>query len=227
MEQKWPSNVVLVRHGESLVNVEKERLREQPSEDLYIKTTLRDMSIPLTKKGEAQAKAAGKILKKYPKFDAVIVSPYKRAEQTARIILKELGYKPKIVSEERVREKDFGIMDKLTPKGERFFYPQEVERKSWDGKYYYRPPGGESYPDVALRVHSFFDTLIRNYKQKNVLIVTHSITILMFRKLLERLSEEEVLDIHENQRIENASISTFSYEEGKRKLSLKEWSKVK
>jgi len=226
MTQKWPSNLVLVRHGETLINMERNRLKKKPTKELIIKTPCRDMDIPLTKQGIKQARAAGKILKKYPKFDISLVSPYVRAKQTANIIIKELGYKPKIVFEERIREKDYGIFDKYTQKGKKKYYPKEVEREKWEGKYYYRIPGGENYPDVALRAHSVLDTVVREYAKKNVLIVSHSIVILLFRKLLERLSEKEILDIHTNQKLKNCSITHFTYNKIKNKLLLKKWNKT-
>ncbi len=227
MMQKWPSSIVLVRHGKTIVNIEKERLKEKPTKELYIKTPCRDMDLPITKKGVSESERTGKILRKYPKFDVIYVSPYKRATQTAEIIIKELGYNPQFILEERIREKDFGVFDRLTERGRKKFYPIEAKRKEWEGEYYYRVLGGESYPDVALRIHDFLNTLIREYKGKNVLIIAHSLVILMFRKLLERLSEKEVLDLHTNQKLKNCSISSFIYDKRKNKLRLKEWNRIK
>ena len=225
-EQEWATTVVLVRHGESVANIERDRLKKGATEDFFLKMPCRDMDIPLTGKGKEQAKSAGKILKGYPKFDVAIVSPYERTRQTTEIIIKEIGYKIPIIFEERIREKDFGALDKVTEKGKEKYFPLEIEREKWDGKYYYRPYGGENYPDVALRIRSFFDTLIRKHKKKNVLVVAHAITILMFRKLLEKLSEKEVLDIHTNQKLKNCSISTFIYDPKDEGLVLKEWNKT-
>ena len=225
-EQKWATNVVLVRHGESVANIERDRLKKGATKEMFLKMPCRDMDIPLTEKGIKQAKSAGKLLKNYPKFDVAIISPYVRAKQTAEIIIKEMGYRIPLVFEERIREKDFGVLDKVTEKGKIKYYPLEAEREKWDGKYYYRPYGGENYPDVALRIRSFFDTLIRKYKKENVLVVTHAITILMFRKLLEHLSEKEVLDIHANQKLKNGSISAFVYDSQSKDLVLKEWNRT-
>jgi len=228
-EQRWPSSLVLVRHGETSLNLIKERLKKKPTKDLIIKTPCRDMDLPLTKKGIKQAKSAGRLLKKYPKFDVIITSPYTRTKQTADEIIKELGYKPKIYFEERTREKDFGVFDRYTKEGKKRYWPEEYDREKWEGKYYYRPPGGENYPDVALRIHSFLGTIIRKYSKKRILVVTHSIIILLFRKLLEHLSEKELLDIHDNEDLKNCSISSFIFdkEKNKNKLILKEWNRVK
>ena len=62
--------------------------------------------------------------------------------------------KPLIVREERIREIEFGILDVLTSEGIKAKYREEYARREREGKYWYRPPGGESRPDVALRVQS-------------------------------------------------------------------------
>lgn len=223
-EQKWPNMLILVRHGESVRNLEKERAKQFDSNKLKLDIDIRDMDIDLTKVGREQALAVGKALKSYPKLDAVIVSPYVRCKQTADLILSQLDYKPKtIVVDERVREKEFGQTNDLTKKGIKQFYPREFERMELEGKYYYRPPGGENYPDVGLRLHSFLGMLVRSYSKENVLVVCHSVVIRMLRKLLEKFQEKDVLEI---EKLGNASITTYVYSNTTRKLALKEYNKL-
>jgi broad specificity phosphatase PhoE len=225
-KQKWPDNLIIVRHGESLKNVERARLEQFDSNKLKLDITERDMDIKLSERGEWQAIATGKTLAKGPKFDVVFVSPYIRCRQTADLIIEQLGYKPRIVIEERLREKEFGVVENLTKKGIAKFYPEEWERRERDGKYYYRPAGGESYPDVGLRVHSFLGTLTRDYREKNVLIVCHSVVVKMFRKLLERMEEKDVLEIDKTNEVDNASATTYSYDRKEDRLKLKEYNKI-
>src|SRR5437016_13796362 len=52
--------------------------------------------------------------------------------------------------EERIREIEFGILDGLTSDGIVAQYPREFIRRNREGKYWYRPPGGENRPDVDL-----------------------------------------------------------------------------
>lgn len=224
--QKWPNGIVIVRHGESLKNVERARVEQFDSNKLKLDITDRDMDIPLSERGEWQAIATGKALKWRPKFDVIFVSPYVRCRQTADLIIEQLGYKPKVVVEERLREKEFGVINNLTKKGIEKFYPDEWERRQRDGKYYYRPAGGESYPDVGMRVHSFLSTLARDYRKKNVLIVCHSVVVKVFRKLLERLEEKDVLEIDRAEDVANASVTTYSYDKREEKLKLKEYNKI-
>jgi probable phosphoglycerate mutase len=225
-KQKWPDNLVIVRHGESVKNVEKARVDQFDSNKLKLDITERDMDIALSEKGEWQAIATGKSLAKRPKFDVVFVSPYVRCRQTADLIIEQLGYSPKVVVEERLREKEFGVIDNLTKKGIAKFHPDEWERRERDGKYYYRPAGGESYPDVGLRAHSFLGTLTREYRGKNVLIVCHSVVVKMFRKLLERMEEKDVIAMDQVEDVKNASVTAYSYERKEDRLRLKEYNKV-
>ena len=46
----------------------------------------------------------------------------------------------------------------MTGAGIREQYPDEAQRRDLLGKFYYRPPGGESWADVALRIRSLLAT---------------------------------------------------------------------
>jgi broad specificity phosphatase PhoE len=194
-EQKWVSNLVLVRHGESERNIAKAKAEAEKVETYG--DDKRDMDVELTKRGRRQATQTGERLSQHLgfAFDRAFASPYHRTVQTAELVLKSHGGPVKTVLEERVREKEFGVLDGLTKFGIKARYPHEAERKRRDGKYYYRPPGGESYPDVNQRVHAFLGMLIRECPAQNVLVVCHSVIVLSFRRLLERLSEKDLLKI--------------------------------
>src|SRR5260221_9200631 len=123
MEQKWPSHLVIVRHGESERNVAKEIAKSKGEHSFG--SGLRDMDTPLTDKGKSHAAATGRHLAKTYKFDAVIASPYRRTVQTAEQILAQMAAKPRLVQEERIREIEFGILDGLTPEGTKAKFPEE------------------------------------------------------------------------------------------------------
>jgi broad specificity phosphatase PhoE len=189
MEQKWPSQLVIVRHGELERNVAKDVAKSKGAHTYD--SSLRDMDTPLTEAGNRQARATGEHLAKEYKFDAIFTSPYQRTMQTAKRILEQMKAKPPLKGEERIREIEFGILDGLTMDGMKTKYPEEFARREREGKYWYRPPGGESRPDVALRVHSFLGALTRDYhRERSVLVVCHSVVVLVFRRLLERWGEE-------------------------------------
>src|SRR3569832_36791 len=92
-----------------------------------------------------------------------------------------------VMIDERLREKEFGILDGLTKTGIEMEFPQQAAYRTLLGKFYHRPPGGESWCDVILRLRSMLDTLALHYAGKRVLIVTHQVVVLCFRYLLEGL----------------------------------------
>jgi broad specificity phosphatase PhoE len=205
---------MVMRHAESEANVRREYLDTINSAETHLNVGSRDVDVPLTRKGEEQARTAGRYLRdRYPPFDAVYVSPYRRTRQTADLVLAEnpLALRDRII-EERLREKEFGIFEGLTKKGIVTLHPEEAGRKKVLGKYYYRPPGGESYPDVNLRVHSFLGTLARERTGDRVLVVTHSVVVLCFRRLLERMEENEVIDLDRRDEVRNASLLVYEEE---------------
>lgn len=213
-EQKWMDHLVIVRHAESERNVR--RARALKTGELEYGTAVRDMDVPLTERGEKQAEATGRYLSKKFRFDRVFVSPYLRAVQTTHLILSHSAHRLAPSYEERIREKEFGILDGLTRDGIIEKYPDEWKRREREGKYYYRPPGGESYPDVALRVRSFLGTLARDCRKLSVLVVCHSVVALTFRRLLERLTEKEVLAIDRDpeQDVCNCSVTWYRFDPG-------------
>src|SRR5271169_710131 len=192
--QKWPTNLVVVRHGESERNVAKEAAKLSGQTDSY-GATVRYIDTPLTARGQEQAVKTREWLAGRYAFDVAFSSPFLRAIQTMRALLNPFPIQPPIVIEERLREIEFGILDGLTWEGVKTRYPDEYARREREGKYWYRPPGGESRPDVALRVHSFLGTLTRDYQGQNVLVVCHSVVVLVFRRLLERWDEAQYLKV--------------------------------
>src|SRR5579863_1093425 len=210
--QKWMSHLVIVRHGESERNVS--RAAAAAAGLLEYGGQTRDVDVHLTTRGIAQATETGKHLASTFRFDRVYTSPYMRALETTRVMAGQFDYTPEIVNEERIREKEFGILDGLTKAGVERKYPDEAKRKQLVGKYYYRPPGGESYPDLALRLHSFLGTLTRDFAGRSILVVCHSVIVLVFRRLLERLSEQELLAIDgdPDQEVWNCSVTWYAFD---------------
>jgi broad specificity phosphatase PhoE len=212
---KWPSRIVILRHAESEGNARRAYLEQRGSTEIELGLGKRDADFELTERGREQARATGRGLNELGAFDVAYVSPYVRTRQTAEMVSEKLSMRPPQVIEERIREKEFGVLESLTYHGRGVRFPEEVERRQKVGKYYYRPPGGESYPDVNLRVHSLLGTLIREYAGRQVLVVTHAAVVLCFRRLLERFDEAELLEIDKRNDVKNAGV--LAYEFGERK----------
>jgi broad specificity phosphatase PhoE len=211
-DDRWPKSLWLVRHGESSGNVARD-LAEGEGRSV-IDIAIRDMDVPLSPLGEDQARAVRQWFTSLPddsRPTAAITSPYVRAEETARIAF---GDDLELIIDERLREREFGILDRLTRVGITERYPEQAAARAFLGKFFHRPPGGESWADVALRLRSFVDTLGREHGGDRVVIVTHQVVILVFRYLLERLREAEILAIDTSAEVANCSITTYSFDPG-------------
>jgi len=193
MKPKWPRRLVIVRHGQSEQNVVLDLMDDHLGEALEQQKKIRDADIRLTDTGILQAKETGKYLAKTEKFDLCFASPYTRTLQTAENIIGEFGYELEIFKENRLREKEFGRLHGFNKSEVKKLYPEEFEDRERDGKYWYRLPRGENYPDVETRVHNFLDKLVRDCGGKSVLIVTHQVPYKMFRALFKHLDEEKVI----------------------------------
>ncbi len=214
-EQKWPSTLWLVRHGQSAGNVARD-LAEAAGHHL-IDIAQRDMDVPLSALGERQAQALGRWFGDLPpeqRPEFVLCSPYVRAQDTAALIRAAAGFEPgnlPIVCDERLREKEFGILDRLTVHGIRQVHPALAEQRQHVGKFYFRPPGGESWCDVILRLRSVIEMLTREHRRQRVLIVAHQVTVNCFRYLLEGLSESQILDIDRQADVPNCGVTSYEY----------------
>src|SRR5205814_10156982 len=121
-------------------------------------------------------------------------SPYVRARQTAKLLMAASGLDRsglRLRIDERLREKEFGVIDRLTKHGIRQKYPELSAQRAHVGKFYFRPPGGESWCDVILRLRSSLDTISREYRGESVLVVAHRVVVNCFRYLLERMEDRK------------------------------------
>jgi len=206
--------LLLVRHGESQGNVAATLAHQSGAH--VINVSARDADVELSATGREQALALGRLLRGFPEDGraAVWSSPYLRARQTAELAVHTGGWKTEVLLDERLRDRELGILDMLTSAGVEARLPQEAERRRWLGKFYYRPPGGESWADVVLRLRSLIADLDRLYAGQRVLLVSHDAVILLIRYILEGLTERELLDIAATTAILNASVSRFIRPEG-------------
>jgi broad specificity phosphatase PhoE len=214
-EQKWPQTIWIVRHGQSAGNVARDAAEAAGLRVIDIAT--RDVDVPLSELGARQAEALGQWFGELPREqqpDVVLCSPYVRARETARLIV-ETGMPDRQIStiaDERLREKEFGILDRLTPLGIRSKYPELAEQRAHVGKFYFRPPGGESWCDVILRLRSVIEMITREYRCERVLVVAHQVTVNCMRYLLERLDEHQILDIDRVADVPNCGVTSYEFD---------------
>ncbi len=216
VEQKWPDCIWIVRHGQSAGNVARDAAEAAGLPLIDIAT--RDIDTPLSPLGKRQAEALGHWFGAMPPEErpsVVLCSSYVRARETARIVLESAGIDSESVTfqaDERLREKEFGILDRLTRLGIRNKYPELSEQRAHVGKFYFRPPGGESWCDVILRLRSLLDTICREYRRERVLIVGHQVIVNCFRYLLERLDEQTILAIDRANDVPNCGVTSYEFD---------------
>ncbi len=109
--------------------------------------------------------------------------------------------------DERLRDRELGVLDRLTFAGVKARHPDEAERRQWLGKFYHRPAGGESWADVALRLRTWLADLDRTTPHERILVVSHDVVIALIRYVCEGLDETQVLDLARDTPLRNASLS--------------------
>ncbi len=216
--ENWPERLWLVRHGQSQGNIARDAADEAGLHEIGIE--LRDVDVPLSALGVRQAEAAGlwfASLAREERPEIILSSPYVRAKQTAEIICKQgalVGGPARTIIDERLREREFGIFDRLTTRGIRERFPEEAAHRRRLGKFYHRPPGGESWADVILRLRSMLNTINLQFCNRRLLIVCHQVVVLCFRYILEELDEEAILRIDRKAEVLNCGIAAYDFKDG-------------
>jgi len=217
MEKKqiWPQMLWVVRHGQSAGNVARDAA--EAAKIPLIDVKWRDIDTPLSELGKQQAFALGSWFGAMPASEqpeVILCSPYIRAYDTGQAIATQLERNNAALLrvDERLREKEFGILDRLTTFGIKEKYPELSEQRRQVGKFYFRPPGGESWCDVILRLRSLLEMLSREYAGRRVLIVAHQVTVNCMRYLLESMDEATILAIDKQGDIPNCSVTSYRFD---------------
>lgn len=177
-----PSNLVLVRHGQSEWN----RLNQF--------TGWRDPD--LTDKGVIEARWAGRVLRDTGiKFDLAFTSALRRAQHTLDIILDESRQNGvETIRDAQLNERDYGELSGLNKDEamEKFGGEQVM---LWRRSYDIAPPGGESLKDTAGRVIPFYTTNILPHlvAGKSVIIAAHGNSLRALIMHLEGLSGKQIV----------------------------------
>jgi broad specificity phosphatase PhoE len=183
--------IILLRHAQSLGNVDEQAYCRIP-----------DHALPLTTRGERQARAAGPVLRELIGDEpvAAYVSPYVRTIRTLELLA--LGDLVRLtVPEPRLREQDWGNLQDPVE--------QEIQKQKRHefGHFFYRLAHGESGADVDDRVASFLSELEQRVAADpghpdTALVVSHGLTMrLLCRRmfawsidLFESLSNPDYCD---------------------------------
>jgi broad specificity phosphatase PhoE len=197
----------LVRHGESAGNVARDRAEAAGAPRVELAS--RDMDLPLSPLGERQAGALARLiadLSAEERPGVALSSPYARALDTARIALPGV----EVQLDERLRERELGIISGMTRVGIEAEFADQAAQMTLLGKFYHRPPGGESWCDVVLRGRSFLDGLAREHAGETVLVVCHAVVVLCLRYVIERLTETRLLAIDRDDPVANCAVTRYA-----------------
>ena len=223
----WPASLWVVRHGESAGNVARDAAEAAGHERLDL--SHRDVDVPLSELGRRQAAALGRWTSQQPAEQQPTVvwsSPYVRARQSAEIALETAGLDVPVVVDERLREREFGVLDGLTRKGITAQYPEESERRAAIGKFYHRPPGGESWVDVAQRLRAVLDEIRIDARGERVLVMAHQVVVLLVRYVVEGMDEATVLGIDREGEVANCSVTAYEHDDEVGRLRLVRYNEV-
>jgi broad specificity phosphatase PhoE len=216
MSARWPARLWIVRHGESAGNIAS---RETQPGDHRFRLNMRDADVPLSPVGETQADALGRWFGTGgagAKPDFILTSPYIRAVETARRVQRSGGAEQRIpiLTDERLREKECGILDGLTPDGVAHYFPDQSLQRTLLGKFYHRPPGGENWCDVILRLRSLMNRVSIHHGGENVLVVAHEVVVFCLRYIIENMDEAEILSIDASGDVPNCAVTEYRFDPG-------------
>ena len=194
----WPKLLVLVRHAESVGNVR--------SGDERASLDVASHAFSLTERGEKQAEITGKYLHdRFGHFDVYYVSYYLRSFQTMKIMYPQA----QVYEDARLAEGQRGIWHTMTGNQIAERYPDELIRRDREDLYHFRPLGGENWPDMELRIHSFLGTLNRDCEDLKVLVVVHAHWLILFQRLVHRFSIAEAMCRYREAVVDNASVTVY------------------
>jgi len=208
-----PINLVLVRHGQSEGNAAK-RLSEEGNHSAFSPEfrMRHTASFRLTERGRNQAERAGKWLREngFGSFGRYMASAYARAMESAALLeLPEAEW----MLDPYLTERNWGDIDNMPQDELAAQFGEALLRRDVE-PFFWRPPNGESFLDLCLRVDRVLDTLHRECSDQNVVIVCHGEVMRAFQVRLERLTQEEfkhlVLSQEDWDRIHNCQIVQYS-----------------
>jgi 2,3-bisphosphoglycerate-dependent phosphoglycerate mutase len=176
------SDLILLRHGQSQWNLENRFTGW--------------VDVPLSPKGEDEARAAGEKLRGR-RVDKLYTSVLKRAVDTATLALAAAGIE--VAATERdaaLNERMYGDLQGLN-KAEAAEQWGDAQIKIWRRSFDVAPPGGESLADTAARVLPYWEThILPDMKAgRNVLIVAHGNSLRALVMHLDGLTREQVLQL--------------------------------
>ncbi len=173
--------LVLVRHGQSLWNLENRFTGW--------------VDVPLTAKGEEEARNAGRKLAGMS-LDVAYTSALTRAQRTLSLLMEAGGMNLPVIRDEALNERHYGDLQGMNKDEMRQQFGEEqvhIWRRSFD----IPPPNGEALKNTAERTIPFFERCIMGdiRQGKDVLVVAHGNSNRSIVMALEKLSGDAIMQV--------------------------------
>lgn len=152
----------------------------------------------LSKNGIEQVKRVGERLKD-EKIDYIYTSDLKRAVDTAKEIHKYHKEIP-LIKRKEIREMDYGKLQDKQKDEINYYYHKENDPD------YFKKNNVESLESVYNRIKKFLEEIMEKHKDKNVVIVSHAMTLKIIFLFLNKKQLSKINEVPKNK---NTSISVF------------------
>ncbi|MEN9524432.1 MAG: hypothetical protein RL536_501, partial [Candidatus Parcubacteria bacterium] len=192
ISEKPRNNYSVMRHGEAGNNVEA--VLNSKDKEIF----------NLTDDGEEFVRRSADLYKG-TKIDLVLISPFARTRQTAKIVQKAWGLSDdKIIIDERLHEVNFGEYDgkKVSEFAKNFPFEDRFNKM---------PVGAEKYGDVKKRMGDFLYDIDQKYSGQNILIISHATPIMMLLSAAQGLDSHSSIRLDRDAYINNSEIRTVKF----------------
>ncbi len=186
------TKLYITRHGQTEWNVEG-RIQGR-------------MDSKLTELGERQARWLGERLMTED-IDIIISSSSGRALRTAELVRGERGID--IIASDQLMEMHIGDWEGQLHYDVQLHSPEE-QKNLWNFPHLYKSSGGESFIQVMDRVKSEIERILLQYKDRNLLIVTHAIAL---KAILAHFENKEIKDFWSGTNINSACLNIIEVKE--------------
>lgn len=232
----WPRQLMMARHATSLFNLMTRQKEEDglyrrfascycaDPESLETKELAQELAgkyflgpeteIPIdqTARDEAVATGQGLWSAGFGLPDVIVVSSCVRTRQTLDGLVEgwpELGA-VEVLVEEAIAHQDYGALLSINDR-QIFFalHPQERKKFEMEGRNY-RFPGGESRVEAEGRIIAWWGRAKERFAGKKLMIIGHHISVIVSRRYLEGLSQEEFFRIEQESRPSNCGITFYT-----------------
>jgi broad specificity phosphatase PhoE len=230
MIKHYPKQLVLVRHGQSKLNVVRARspIFFATPEERAPFIGIPDHAVGLSPVGQNEARGTGTGLRQAGfHFDRYYDSGYTRTVETLDLILgglvtpgEKMGPRTHSIL---IRERETGYTYCMTIPEVETAFPWFQEYWKTLGPVFARPIGGESIADVILRVQVFLDQLFEETTGECVLIALHGRVLAAMRYLIEGWSYEQLEQFIKGSGCMNCGVTTYERNDKTNTLELREY----